>query len=129
MIFLNAKTFLMIYKNSGKFYNVFGIDAYVLNYFFDYKILNNNKAGFPDNAIDRVIEKLQKEKISYQIIYKDKDPIIKDFKKLNKYSKLIDDIKNEVELKQRFDLLTEKIKKLDEKKFLEVIECIEKCIE
>lgn len=125
----DSKTFLMIYKTQGKFYNTYGIDAYIMNYFFNYKVLNDNKSGFPDNAINKVIEKLEGEKISYQIIYKDKDPLLKDFKKLNRYHLLIDNIKKEVELKKRYEILMEKIKKLDESKFLEVIECIEKCIE
>lgn len=125
----DSKTFLMIYKTQGKFYNTYGIDAYIMNYFFNYKVLNDNKSGFPDNTINKVIEKLEGEKISYQIIYKDKDPLLKDFKKLNRYNLLIDSIKKEVELKKRFEILIDKIKKLDESKFLEVIECIEKCIE
>ena len=48
----NKKTALIIYKNNGKFYNVFDIDAYIFNILFNYKVINN-KAGFPESRISR----------------------------------------------------------------------------
>ena len=50
-------------------------NAYILNYLFDYKILKNRKVGFPDNALNKITDKLNELKIQYQIIYDDRDPI------------------------------------------------------
>ena len=33
---MNNKTYLILYKNDGKFYNVYNMDAHILNYYFNY---------------------------------------------------------------------------------------------
>ena len=122
------KNIFILYKNEGKFYSAYGIDAYILNYFFNYKIINDNKVGFPDNTIDKVINKLEENKISYQIIYHDKDPIIKDYKKLNKYSNYVSKVKETLELNKQIDMIIDKIKFLDKKGLKEVIKILDSCI-
>ena len=58
---------LVIYK-VGAFYNSYGKDAYILSYLFEYRIkeveLNISVAGFPKNAISKVIARLEREKIN-----------------------------------------------------------------
>ncbi len=39
----NKKTFLVMYKNNGKFYNTKGEDSYILNMLFGYKVLKDSK--------------------------------------------------------------------------------------
>lgn len=53
--------------------------------FFGYKILDGGKVGFPESVLNKVVNTLLDKKISYMIIYVDKDPEKKDFKKLNNY--------------------------------------------
>ena len=95
----NKKTALIIYKNNGKFYNVFDIDAYIFNILFNYKVINN-KAGFPDNALNKIINTIENEKISYQIIYKDK---------VNTYSKYYNEAKNKILLNDKLNLINKKL--------------------
>ena len=85
---MEAKTILVLYKDNSKFYKASGKDAIILNYLFDYKIINN-KVGFPDNVIDNVLNKLNENEISYQIVYVDKNPLIKDFAN-NRYCEILE---------------------------------------
>ena len=57
---------LVLVKN-GSFYTTFNDDAYILNYLFGYKIVNNEKVGFPTSNITKVIDKLTTEKINYYL--------------------------------------------------------------
>ena len=43
------KDCLLIFKN-GKFYNAYKDDAIIFNYLFGYKILKDDKSGFPESA-------------------------------------------------------------------------------
>ena len=47
----------------------------------DYKVIDS-KVGFPNNAINKVINILEEKKINYKIIGED---VTKNFKDLNKY--------------------------------------------
>ena len=49
----------------------------------------DDKCGFPYTASNKVINKLEEEKITYQIISKDENPIVKDYKDLNNYTKIL----------------------------------------
>lgn len=123
------KQFVVLHKNASKFYNAYGTDAYIINYLFDYKVLDNNKCGFPDNCIHKVVNKLEELKISYQIIYNDKDPIIKNYRKINNYDKYLNLAREKMSLSKRMELVIQKIKNADEKVIEHILEEIEKCIE
>ena len=82
--------YIIITQSSGKFFEVYGYDAFIFSYLFLYKVLQNGKTykcGFPDSSITKITNKLCDLKISYQIIYRGKNPYVKDFKKINQYSK------------------------------------------
>ncbi len=86
---------------AGGFYHVFGRDADIISYLFDYKIkdMNGNKeCGFPINSVNKVTAKLQELKINYLLIdrrnnfdvdekeeYKDLNRYMYYYKKANKY--------------------------------------------
>lgn len=70
------KNFLLIFKN-GKFYNVYNDDAFIFYYLFGYKILKDDKVGFPESGLVKVLNTIEDKKINYQIIYKDRNPIVK----------------------------------------------------
>ena len=61
-----------------------------MNLLFGYKVLKDGLCGFPNNSLSKVLNTLEDAKISYQIIDVDKDPVIKDFGKINTYSKYLD---------------------------------------
>ena len=65
------KNILVLYKNRGKFYTTIGLDSYIMSLLFGYKVLKDDRCGFPDIAIDRVLSKLKELNISYQIVYTD----------------------------------------------------------
>ena len=50
---------------------------------FVYKVLDKRKSGFPYSAITKVTNMLEEKKISYQIIYDNKDPFVKNYRNLN----------------------------------------------
>lgn len=52
----------------GNFYHVYGKDAYIFSYLFEYKILEKEgvpSCGFPINAISKVENILERTKINY----------------------------------------------------------------
>lgn len=124
-----TKRFLMLHKTRGKFYNVYDDDAHILHFLLGYKVLDNKKLGFPDSAITKVTNILDEHKISYQIFYTDKDPVVKDFKKLNKYSEIRAKALDMVELDVRLENIINKIKNTDKDKLIEILEMLESCLE
>ena len=111
------KKYLVIRKNKGKFCTVYGDDANIISMFFSYKILEGGKVGFPESVLNKVINTLLDKKISYMIIYVDKDPEKKDFKKLNNYAKYRDIAISKLDYIGKVDKLINKIKNMDEKEF------------
>ena len=122
MIKLNRKPILTIYKNSGKFYNVYDEDAFIISILFDYKVISG-KAGFPDTVIDKVRARLENEKISYSIIYRDKDAINKNFK-FNNYQKYYDEATKKMSLNEKIDLIEKKLKNSNAEKLESIINII-----
>ena len=119
---MEEKKFVVIRKNNGKFCSAFNEDAYIIGYLCDYKVLENRKVGFPDSALTKVINKLEDEKISYQIIYLDKDPLIKDYKKLNKYNEIKEKALHRLDYVNKVNMIIDKIKKMNEKEFSEFLD-------
>lgn len=73
------KKYLVIRKNKGNFCTIYGDDANIISSLFGYKILNN-KVGFPESVLNKIINILEDNKISYMVIYIDKSPLVKDLK-------------------------------------------------
>lgn len=82
--------YVIINQSSGKFFEVYGYDAFIFNYLFDYKIIQAGKTykcGFPDSSLVKLTNKLNDLKMSYQVIYRGENPHVKDHSKINQYSK------------------------------------------
>lgn len=131
----SEKSCVVIYKQGGKFYDVYGYDALIFNLLFNFKILQKEtstsktvKCGFPDNSLGKIVNKLEDNKISYQIITREKDPVVKDFKKINNYFKFKDEATKKNDLIVRINLLIEKIKSLSHEEALALMEKIEECL-
>lgn len=128
----DTQKYIIITQSSGKFFEVYDYDAFMFNYLFDYKILQNGKTykcGFPDSSITKITNKLSDLKISYQIIYRGKNPHVKDFKKINQYSKYKLIALQKLNIKERMDALVEKVKSLNEEQAKKVMLELEKCLE
>jgi len=107
VIIIKSKKTLIIYKNSGKFYNVYDEDAFIINILFNYKVFKN-QAGFPDTAISKIKGRLENEKISYSIIYRDKDIESKNFK-FNNYQKFYEAATKKMDLNEKLSLINKKL--------------------
>lgn len=73
--------------------------------------------GFPESVLNKVINTLLDKKISYMIIYADRDPEKKDFKKLDCYTKYRNIAISKLDYISKVDKLINKIKNMDEKEF------------
>lgn len=128
----DTQKYIIITQSSGKFFEVYDYDAFMFNYLFDYKVLQNGKTykcGFPNSSITKITNKLSDLKISYQIIYRGRNPHVKDFKKINQYSKYKLITLQKLDIKERMDALVEKVKSLNEEHAKKVMLEIEKCLE
>ena len=59
----------LVLVKCGRFYYTYSNDAYIINYFFDYKIIKN-KVAFPVTVLEKIKRALEKEKIAYLVIDK-----------------------------------------------------------
>lgn len=112
----------------GKFYYCYGKDAYVISYFFGYKLnlVENNiySCGFPSQSINKVISKLEDKKINYIILDRRNHYSIeerKDFHNLNSYAKFYEKAKEIIGLKIRIENINKYLlKNMDRQKIYEV---------
>lgn len=103
------KDSINIIKTNNKFYNVYEIDAYIFNLLFGYKVIENNKVGFPDSVLNKVINVLEDNYINYNIIYKDRDNIIKSFSNRNNYLKFKDRALDKIDIDNKVNMIIDKI--------------------
>lgn len=111
----------------GKFYRAFDYDAFIINYFFNYKISSRYTIGFPKENLNKVLMYLKKSNVSSIVINDINNFIIYDCI-YNKYSfyldKSLDKINFNESISKLNDLMVSKIKVnsslfLDIRKYLE----------
>ena len=125
---VNQKDYVLIVKQNGKFCYVYDTDALIFNYIFDYKIISGLRCGFPNNSLEKVLNKLEELKISYQVKYLDKIISTKQFKNLNDYTRISIIARKTALLKNRLDILMKTIKTSNKETLERVIESIEECL-
>lgn len=64
---------LILNSGSGKFIYCYNEHATILSYLFGYKILDGVRCGFPDNALSKVLLKLESKNIDYQLTGKNEE--------------------------------------------------------
>ena len=116
--------FIIIMKN-GIFYNVLGKDCYILKNIFNYKVGvfgNTVKVGFPIGSLNKVLDTLDKLKISY-IVYEEFVCLETHYNSKN-YDLFL---KNNLSINDRIKFICEKLNeiKYDEEIF-NVLESVEK---
>ena len=94
----------------GKFYYCYGKDAYIISYFFEYKLnlIENNiySCGFPSQSLNKVISKLEDKKINYVIVDRRNNYEVlekQNYKNLNKYGAILERNIEKVKLKIRVE--------------------------
>lgn len=85
----------ILFLKVGNFYYIYGKDTYIISYMFGYKtkLIEENIpfSGFPKNALNKVLTKVEENKISYFVVDKSQNYEIieeQNFKKQNNYSKI-----------------------------------------
>ncbi len=124
---LNDETrdYILMIKESGKFYRAYDNDALIINVLIGYQVLPGLRIGFPDNALSKVLNRLEENKISYRVIVKGQIEKEYSYKKLNQYNKFVNIARKTADLNNRLDLIVKKIKKADEEKIMRIIDYLE----
>ena len=113
-------------KRKGKFYEVKHEDAYILWYLLRYKI-HNNKVGFPESSLFKVLEVLKENKVGYRLSLDDDLSYSKSTTE-NKYEEILEKAKKEwLKEKKEKDLL-EKIKKANQEDLEKIIDYMEEVL-
>ena len=120
------KKFIIIMKN-GIFYNVLGKDCYILKNIFNYKVGvfgNTVKVGFPIGSLNKVLDTLDKLKISY-IVY-EKEIVLETYFNGDNYSKFL---KDNLSINDRIRIINEKLNEIKyNEKIFKVLEDMEKIL-
>lgn len=116
----------------GKFYQVYGKDAYIISYLFGYKLKrveNVMVCGFPLSSVNKIISILEDKKINYLIVDRRNNYEVDerlDNKNLNNYTKYFEKAKKYISYKTRIDninnFLLENIDKEDFKNIIRKME-------
>lgn len=98
----------IVFIKLGKFYYCYGKDAYIISYFFGYKLnlIENSiySCGFPSQSLGKVISKLEIKKVNYVIVDRRNNYEVEEkenYKNLNSYEKYFEKAKQEVGIKMR----------------------------
>jgi len=94
----------------GKFYHVYGKDAYIVSDLFKYNLREADKniktCGFPATSLSKVEATLENKKINYMLLDRrnnyDVDKVF-DMKNLNKYNDFYDVAKKNVNIRNRIE--------------------------
>jgi hypothetical protein len=95
----------------GKFYYVYGKDAFILSYIFKYKLVETNEkniysCAFPKTSYSKVIATLENKKINYIIVDRKNNYDVdkkSENKNLNTYNKWYEKSKQYINVKCRAD--------------------------
>ena len=120
----------------GKFYYCYGKDAYIISYFFGYKLnlIENTiySCGFPNQSLSKVISKLENKKINYIIVDRRNNYEVNEkenFKNLNTYDKYYKEAKEKIGIKIRIQKINNYLLGNSNKKNIkELLNMVEKVI-
>lgn len=128
------KTIKQIHKEDiimvkvGNFYHVYGKDAYIISYIFDYKLKKEKGtyiAGFPINSINKIMAQLEDFKINYLTLDRRNNYDVEeqsDNKNLNNYSKYYEKARKYVTYKIKIEEIYSYMKEnLNKKECKEII--------
>lgn len=114
----------VVIRRSGGFYYVFDDDAMIVSYLTNYKI-SGDKCGFPLNSLSKVTNLLEDNSINYIVKENMEEIESKNFKKNNKYSKILDKGKKKFSIDYRINNIMEKLNELSYDELDELLGVIE----
>lgn len=122
----------IVFVKIGKFYQVYGKDAYIVSYLFDYKLKKVEEVymcGFPESSKNRVIAKIEEKKINYLILDRRNNYEVEeiyDNKNLNTYSKYYEKARKYINCKIRIEKINNfLIENIGNESFKEIINKME----
>ena len=114
----------VVIRRTGGFYNVFDDDAIIVSYLTGYKV-SNSKCGFPINSLNKVTNLLDDNTINYVVRENMEDVDSRNYKKLNKYDKVLEKGKKKFDIDYRVNDVIDKIKLLSYDRLCELLDVIE----
>lgn len=103
----------IVFIKLGKFYYCYGKDAYIISYFFEYKLnlIENTiySCGFPSQSLNKILSKLEYKKINYVIVDRRNNYEVlekENYKNLNSYDKYYEKAKEEIGIKLRIQKIS-----------------------
>ena len=118
----------VVIRRNGGFYYAFDNDALVISYLTGY-IVSGDRCGFPLNSLSKVTNLLEESKVNYIVKENMKEVESKNYKKNNKYSKVLDKGKKKYDIDYRINKLQEKLNNLSYDKLEELLDIIEDYID
>lgn len=118
---------ILVMRKNGGFYNCFEEDAKIINYFFNYRIVNG-RTGFPIGGINKIVNLLEDKKINYLLRNSDEEIIEKKFKK-NTYLFYLDKANRKGSVEKRINYIIDKLSELNDKKLEVLIDVVEDFID
>ncbi len=119
-----TKKYISLFK-SGKFYNAFGDDGIIIHFLLGYKYTEyKHSVGFPESAYNKVINKLQMEKISYKVFQKEN--LLDEYKGVSGvYTMLLKNGLKHFDMEKRVERLKENIESLSLDELEKIVERLE----
>ena len=94
----------VVIRRNGGFYYALDNDALVISYLTGYKV-SSRRCGFPLNSLNKVTNLLEESKVNYVVKENMKEVESKNYKKNNKYSKVLDKGKKKYDIDYRINKL------------------------
>ena len=107
------------FRKSGLFYDAFDDDAKIMHYLFGYRIIDG-RASFPSNALNKVLNTLIDNCISYEI-FLDNELVKEDFKDKNNYMKFLVKASNKLEVAKVMNQIIQKLDTFSEEQLYDVL--------
>ncbi len=118
----------VVIRRNGGFYYAFDNDALVISYLTGYKV-SSGRCGFPLNSLNKVTNLLEESKVNYVVKENMKEVESKNYKKNNKYSKVLDKGKKKYDIDYRINKLQENLHNLSYDKLCKLLDIIEDYID
>jgi len=114
----------VVIRRSGGFYNVFEDDAIIVSYITGYKIVGG-RCGFPLKSLGKIVNLLDDNKVNYVVRESMKDIMKNNYKKNNKYSKILDRGKKKINVDYRVNMIMNMINELSYDRLNSLLDVIE----
>ena len=126
---IKMKKNVVLCQGKSKFIYSYNESAVIIAYITGYKLLDKVKCGFPNTALDKVVNKLENNKISYEVTNGNQTVKCYDFKKLNKFDDKYKKAKKNIDYITRIEIIMDKIKKVDSERIDELLRKLENCFD